>query len=109
MDLIGRSYKKQGFSKKSRTHKILGCSYEEFEKHLNNNPYGFEVGFDNLDLDHIVPVSRATTEEELLKLNHYTNFQLLPSDYNRYIKKDKDFNVVDFEAWLSNQEILEAC
>ena len=28
-------------------------------------------------LDHIYPVSLAKDEEELLKLNHYTNFQPL--------------------------------
>jgi hypothetical protein len=106
---INCGFRKMGYTKRSRTHKILGCSYKEFEQYLNNNPYGFEVGHDGLDLDHVIPVCTATTEEELLELNHYTNFQLLPSDYNRNIKKDNPWDQVDFEAWLENQKILEGC
>ena len=36
--------------------------------------------FDNRaewSLDHIIPISLAKTEKELIKLNHYTNFQPL--------------------------------
>jgi len=38
------------------------------------------------DLDHKIPISSAKTEEDVLKLNHYTNFQPLCSYTNRYIK-----------------------
>jgi hypothetical protein len=41
------------------------------------------------DIDHIIPVSSATSEEEVIKLNHYTNLQPLCSKINRNIKKDK--------------------
>lgn len=40
------------------------------------------------DIDHIIPLSSANTEEELIKLNHYSNLQPLCSMTNRYIKKD---------------------
>ena len=33
-------------------------------------------------LDHIIPISLATTEEEIIKLNHYTNFQPLWAEEN---------------------------
>ena len=39
------------------------------------------------DLDHIIPVSSAKTEEELIKLNLYENFQPLCSKINRDLKK----------------------
>jgi 5-methylcytosine-specific restriction endonuclease McrA len=32
--------------------------------------------------DHIIPISNAATEEELIKLNHYSNFQPLCSKKN---------------------------
>lgn len=38
------------------------------------------------DIDHIVPISTAKTEEELLKLNHYSNLQPLCSYTNRILK-----------------------
>ena len=40
------------------------------------------------DIDHIIPVSSAKNEQELLELNHYTNLQPLCSYHNRYIKRD---------------------
>ena len=33
-------------------------------------------------LDHIYPISLAKSEEEVIKLNHYTNFQPLWSEDN---------------------------
>ena len=40
------------------------------------------------DLDHIIPISSAVTEADIIRLNHYTNFQPLCGFNNRYIKKD---------------------
>lgn len=87
-----------GFSKKTRTHKILGCSYEEFKTHIelkfeswmtwdNRGLYNGKLNY-GWDLDHIIPLSSAKTEEELLKLCHYSNIQPLCSKINRDIKKD---------------------
>ncbi len=41
------------------------------------------------DIDHIIPLASATTEEEINKLNHYTNLQPLCSYTNRIIKRDQ--------------------
>ena len=98
---IKKSYNNKGWSKTSKSQEILGCDWATFEKHLNDNPYGFTIDTEGLDLDHIVPLATATTEEELLSLNHYSNFQLLPSDYNRHVKIDNPWDKDDFENWLS--------
>ena len=97
--LIHSSLKRKGYTKKSRTHEILGCSYEDFKSHIESKfePWmtwenqGLCNGTENYgwDLDHIVPISSATTEEEVLKLNHYTNFQPLCSHINRVVKRDR--------------------
>lgn len=81
----------------------VGCTMKELIYHLNSNPYGFKYGDDNIDIDHIIPTSKANNEKELKQLFHYTNLQLLPSYYNRHIKKDFEFNKKDFEQWLTNQ------
>ena len=95
----------RGYSKNSKTSHILGCEYNEFLNYLNNNPYNFKYGDGGYDIDHIIPISSSDTEEEVFKLNHYTNFQLLPSDYNRYIKSDNEWDSNHFEKWLENNSL----
>jgi hypothetical protein len=53
------------------------------------NPKDGIIGLNKTwDIDHIIPLSSATCEEDLIRLNHYTNLQPLCSYYNRFIKKD---------------------
>lgn len=81
---INLSFKRGGFTKKSKTGEILGCSFEEFRLYLE--PLFTEnMNWENQGewhLDHIIPVSLAETEEEVIKLNHYTNFQPLWAEDN---------------------------
>jgi hypothetical protein len=91
--------KKKGFSKKSKTQDILGCTFEEFklyieslfEDWMNWNNHGLYNGELNYgwDLDNIIPQSSVTTEKEIIKLNHHTNYQPLCSKINRDIKRNK--------------------
>ncbi len=55
---------------------------------VNYGRYNGELDF-GWDIDHIIPISSATTEEEVLKLNHYKNLQPMCSKMNRDIKKNK--------------------
>ena len=98
--LIKESFKNKGFLKNTKAITILGCSWESFKNHLENNEFGFKVGDKELDLDHIIPISDAKSEDELIKLSHYSNFQLLPSYYNRYVKKTKEFNREELIEYL---------
>jgi hypothetical protein len=100
--LINIHIKKNGYTKKSRTHEILGCSYEEFKSYIESKFQPW-MNWDNCgnpkdgiyelnktwDIDHIIPLSFAITEEEIIKLNHYTNLQPLCSYTNRNIKRDR--------------------
>lgn len=90
--------KRKGFVKKSRTSEILGCSFEEFKTHIeslwepwmnwdNHGKYNGEENY-GWDIDHIIPQSLATTEDEIIRLNHYTNLQPLCSYTNRVLKRD---------------------
>jgi hypothetical protein len=53
----------------------------------NKGLYNGELNY-GWDIDHIIPTSIANTEEELIKLCHYTNLQPLCSKINRDIKKN---------------------
>lgn len=100
-DNISSSFRKQfknnGYSKKTRTYKIIGCTFEElkihleskFENWMNWDNYGLYNGELNYgwDIDHVIPVNSAVKEDDLIRLNHYTNLQPLCSYNNRYIKK----------------------
>lgn len=54
----------------------------------NHGLYNGELNF-GWDIDHIIPISSAKTEDEVINLNHYTNLQPLCGKINRDIKKDK--------------------
>jgi len=79
--LISNSFKRGNnqFRKDSKSESILGCTIEEFKIHLENQfTEGMNWSNQGLwHLDHIKPISLATTEEEVIQLNHYTNFQPL--------------------------------
>lgn len=97
--MLHKSFKNSGYSKKTKTYEILGCSFEEFKLHLeskfeewmtweNKGLYNGDFNY-GWDIDHKIPLSSAETEEDIIRLNHYTNLQPLCSKINRDIKKDK--------------------
>lgn len=72
-----------GFVKKSKSLDILGCTIEEFIIHLQSL---FTEGMtlenhgnceECWHIDHKIPLASAETEEDIIKLNHYTNLQPL--------------------------------
>ena len=76
---IWKSIKQASFSKKSKTEKILGCSFLDLQVHLQNK-FVNGMNWNNhgkWHIDHIIPLSLAKTEEDIIKLNHYTNLQPL--------------------------------
>lgn len=97
-NLIRNYFKNKNHIKKSKTQEILGCSFEEFKFYLeskfkswmNWQNYGKYNGTLNYgwDMDHIIPISSAKTEKDVIQLNHFTNFQPLCSKINRDVKKD---------------------
>ena len=58
---------------------VLGCTCKELKEHLEKQ---FLKGMEwsnhgEWHIDHIIPLAEAKTEEEVYKLNHYTNLQPL--------------------------------
>lgn len=82
--LIRRSLQRGTYTSKSKTYKILGCSYEDFTCHVEQQ-FAIGMSWDNRNewhLDHIMPLSLAQNEAEFDALNHYSNFQPLWADDN---------------------------
>jgi hypothetical protein len=80
-DSLRRCLKYTNTIKNKKSEDVLGCSIEFFKEYIeskfvdgmtwnNNSFYGWH-------LDHIIPLSIAETEEDVIRLNHYTNFQPL--------------------------------
>jgi hypothetical protein len=74
--VIKDSIDKGRFPKTKKTEILLGCSYDKLSEHLGPKPEG------NIHIDHICPCAQAQNEEELLKLQHYTNFRWLEGKAN---------------------------
>jgi len=95
---IYECFKRNGYKKSSRTYEILGCTFDEFKVYLetmfedwmtweNKGLYNGELNY-GWDIDHKIPISLAKTEDDIIRLNHYSNLQPLCSYTNRYIKRD---------------------
>jgi len=78
--------KTKNVNKSSKTFEILGCTPKELKEHLEKH---FTEGmtwenhnYNGWHIDHIIPLSSATTKEEIIKLCHYTNLQPLWAEEN---------------------------
>ena len=97
--MIGNSLRFNGYVKNSKTEDILGCAFEDFKLYLENKfepwmtwdnygKFNSELNY-GWDIDHIIPLDTAETEDDIIRLNHYTNLQPLCSYTNRHIKMYK--------------------
>jgi hypothetical protein len=90
--MVRNSLKCKGISKNKKSIEILGCDIKFFKLYIEQK-FIDDMSWDNYgtywDIDHIIPLSTALTEEDVLKLNHYTNLQPLDSYINRFVKRDK--------------------
>lgn len=84
--LIWLSFNKKGKYKSKKTEQILGCDLEFFVNYLletYKNNYGVEWDeIEKVHIDHKKPLATAQTEEDIIKLCHYTNLQLLKAKDN---------------------------
>ena len=92
MHSVWKSLTKNNIKKSSKTLEILGLeSWDKFKEHIESQ-FTEGMTWDNYSnkkecwsIDHIIPKSSAKTEEEIYKLNHYTN--LRPMWHIENIKK----------------------
>jgi hypothetical protein len=67
------------FTKRSRSVEMLGCSMEDFVSHIVSQ---FTEGMTlenhgEWHLDHIIPLATARSEDDVIRLSYYKNFQPL--------------------------------
>lgn len=76
---INTFYKRIKKTKNFNTETLLGCSWENFKNHIELQ-FVDGMCFSNYGewhIDHIIPLSSAKNEEEIIKLCHYSNLQPL--------------------------------
>ena len=76
---INTSIQKNGYTKRSKSNEILGCDWETLKIHIEQQ-FLKGMTWENRSewhIDHIIPISSAKTEEDVIKLNHYTNLRPL--------------------------------
>lgn len=84
-NLIRNSFRRQGYKKfATSTEEIVGMNYVDFKEHMESR-FVDGMSWENRGdwhIDHIIPLSSATSEEELIGLCHYTNLQPLWGEDN---------------------------
>ena len=105
--MISKAIKRKNLVKNNNTFNIIGCDNVFLKEYIeskwynksnlndlgevwmnwdNYGKYKYGVLYYGWDIDHIIPLSSSLTEEDVIKLNHYTNLQPLCSYINRNVK-----------------------
>lgn len=76
---VNQVFRINEYTKRSRTYEIIGCSYDFLMGYIETK---FQLGMSwenrsEWHIDHIIPLASAKTEEDVIRLNHYTNLQPL--------------------------------
>lgn len=106
--LVYHAFYDNGYSKKTKSAKIIGCSFKELKKHLESqflNNMSWE-NYGDWHVDHILPLNSAKNENEIIALNHFKNLQPMwgkenQSKGDKYDPKDKE----KYLEWYSENVI----
>ena len=74
---VTKAMERGGYTKRSCTMEILGCDWPTFKAHIERQ-FTKGMGWDRMGeihLDHIIPISSAKTEEDVLALSRFTNIR----------------------------------
>lgn len=94
--MISKAFARNNHVKNSHTKEILGIDLYKFYEYLMYtfyNRYGYDWdGSEPVEIDHIIPLATVKTEEDIIKLNHYTNLQLLRTYDNKMKSSSLDWD-----------------
>ena len=97
---ISSAFKAKGYTKKSKTYKLLGEEYSTVKKFLESK-FNSNMSWDNhgeWHIDHIIPLASAESEAELVALCHFKNLQPMWAIEN--MSKNDDYDPKDKEKYL---------
>lgn len=99
-DCIKKSFTRTNHRKTSYSKEIIGTDFETAWNYLKETwrkNYGTEYNGEPYHIDHVKPLATAKTKEDVIKLCHYTNLQMLKpkdnlnkSDKTNWHLKNKD-------------------
>ncbi len=67
--------KREGFKKSAPIASILGCDWPTIKAHIESQ-FAPKMSWDNRhlwEIDHVIPLGSAASEEEIIKLSHFSN------------------------------------
>ena len=76
---LNHAFKNSGFSKTTKTAKMLGCSWDQLKEHIESQ-FTEGMTWENKHLwhiDHVVPYASAESKADIIRLSHYSNLQPL--------------------------------
>ena len=82
--MLLKSFAKRGYTKRSKSQQILGCTWPELVAHIERQ-FAPGMTWENRGewhIDHSIPLATAETEADIVRLNHYTNLQPLWAEDN---------------------------
>jgi hypothetical protein len=82
---VALAFSSKGYTKRSKMQHIIGCDWQHLMDYIQSLFAG-GMNWDNRNMwhiDHIIPLSSAKSEEEIIRLNHFTNLQPLWAFDNR--------------------------
>jgi len=98
---LNYSLKNKRIRKTKSTVDYLGCDWETLWKHLGDTfesnygmPREWLTGF-NYEIDHVEPMAKAETADEVIRRSHYTNLQILLTEDNRSKKDREDWDLLE--------------
>lgn len=83
-----RAFKVISVRKNCQTHEILGCDVDTFRQHMQekisewNSTHTYQISMADAVIDHIKPLTTATSLAEMKAVAHYSNLQPLPWHMN---------------------------
>lgn len=98
---LANGLRRKGYTKRAkRTTELIGVDYKTLSEHLENQ-FTSGMSWENYGewhVDHIIPLSSAETEAEMLTLAYYKNLQPMWEDEN--LAKSDDYDPKDKEEYL---------